>query len=115
MKAWLFRVAVNLGYNTIRASRRRSLHETNAGKAALQDQFPANPEAEFDQQQEREQVRMTLSRMKPREAKILILRHSGQTYQQIAAILNISASSVGSTLLRAEKRFRQLYEKTGKN
>jgi len=115
LKAWLFRVAVNLGYNTIRSSRRRVDHETNAGKDMLHKLSPTNPEMVFDQNLERQQVRLTLSQMKPREAKILVLRHSGHSYRQISEILKIPASSVGQTLLRAEKRFRYIYENTGMN
>jgi RNA polymerase sigma-70 factor (ECF subfamily) len=47
--------------------------------------------------------------MKPRSAKILVLRHSGLTYAEIAAAIKISPNSVGKLLSRAEKDFELRY------
>jgi RNA polymerase sigma-70 factor, ECF subfamily len=52
-----------------------------------------------------------LQQMQERQAQLLVLRHSGMSYQEIAETLNISPASVGTLLVRAEKNFVRLYEK----
>ena len=64
-----------------------------------------------EQAQERQQVRVALGGMKPRSAQMLILRHSGMSYAEIAAALDVSPASVGALLARAEKEFEQAYRK----
>jgi RNA polymerase sigma-70 factor (ECF subfamily) len=49
--------------------------------------------------------------MKPREAQLLILKHSGCSYAEIAAALRIAPGSVGTLLTRAEQVFEQRYRK----
>ena len=48
--------------------------------------------------------------MPVRQAQLLILRHSGLSYQEIAETLNVAPTSVGTLLVRAEKEFIRLYE-----
>jgi hypothetical protein len=45
---WLYRVAVNLGYNALRAARRRTVYEQAADR-----QVAADPEAVAEQREER--------------------------------------------------------------
>ena len=47
--------------------------------------------------------------MKPKSAKILVLRHTGLSYAEIAAAVRVSPKSVGKLLSRAEKEFEQRY------
>jgi DNA-directed RNA polymerase specialized sigma24 family protein len=47
--------------------------------------------------------------MKPRAAKILILRYSGLSYKQITAAVRVSPNSVGTLLSRAEETFERRY------
>jgi DNA-directed RNA polymerase specialized sigma24 family protein len=46
---------------------------------------------------------------------MLILRHSGLSYKEIAAVMDIAASSVGTLLSRAEKKFETLYRQGEKD
>jgi RNA polymerase sigma-70 factor (ECF subfamily) len=106
---WLYRVATNLGLNTLRARRRRLRYEEQSylpqnGSADSQD-----PAALVEQALERQQVQAALSAMKPRSAQILILRHSGLSYAEIAVALNVGVNSVGTLLVRAEKEFKKQY------
>jgi DNA-directed RNA polymerase specialized sigma24 family protein len=48
--------------------------------------------------------------MKPRFAKILVLRYSGCSYDEIAAAVGIASSSVGTLLARAERNFKERYQ-----
>jgi RNA polymerase sigma-70 factor (ECF subfamily) len=108
---WLYRVATRLGLNALRARQRRQQYEEFAGKDALHDDQPDNPAALVELAQERQQVRSILSRMKPRAAQLLILRHSGMSYAEIAAALDVSPASVGTLLARAEQEFEGRYLK----
>jgi RNA polymerase sigma-70 factor (ECF subfamily) len=111
LAGWLYRVATRLGLNALRARRRRQRYEEAAGKDALQDDPPGNPAILFERAQERQQVRQVLSMMKPRAAQLLVLRHSGMSYAEIAGALDVSTGSIGTLLARAEREFEQRYLK----
>ena len=106
---WLYRVAMRLGYNALRAARRRERYELQAGHEALELNAPPEPSRSVEQKQERARVRETLSGMREREAQLLILRHSGFSYREIADALGIAPGSVGTLLARAEAEFEQRY------
>lgn len=111
LAGWLYRVATRLGLNALRARQRRQRYEESAGKDALQDDPPGNPAILVERAQERQQVRKVLSTMKPRTAQLLVLRHSGMSYAEIAAALGVSSGSVGTLLARAEREFEERYLK----
>ncbi len=107
---WLYRVATNLGYNALRSRQRRTDYETAAGKQVLPGRSGVDPELELERAETRQRVREILSGMKPKQAKILVLRHSGLSYAEIAAALKIAPGSVGTLLTRAEKVFAARYQ-----
>jgi RNA polymerase sigma-70 factor (ECF subfamily) len=104
---WLYRVAMNLGYNALRATRRRIKYEETAGRDALAQAGAIQPEAEVQRAQEQRQVRAILGQLPPRDAQLLILRHSGLSYKELAAALNVSPASIGTLLARAEAEFEK--------
>jgi RNA polymerase sigma-70 factor (ECF subfamily) len=107
LRAWLYRVAVNLGLNALRAGRRRSFYEDAAGKRNPVDRAVGNPLEEASRAEERKLVRRTLARLKPRSARLLALRYSGLSYAELAEALKLSPASIGSLLARAEKEFER--------
>ncbi len=106
---WLHRVATNLGLNAIRGWKRRQRYELESGKADIASSAPASPAEIYAAGEERQRVRLVLSQMEPRQAQLLILRHSGRSYQEIAAALNVSVASIGTLLGRAEAEFARRY------
>jgi RNA polymerase sigma-70 factor, ECF subfamily len=106
---WLYRVALRLGYNALRAAQRRERYEQQAGHEALELNPAPEPSRLVEQRQERAQVRAVLDDMKERDAQILILRHSGFSYREIAEALGVAPGSVGTLLARAEEQFEQRY------
>ncbi len=106
---WLYRVAVRLGYNALRAARRRGRYEIEAGQAVLEGGAPPDPAQAAELADERQRVRAVLQAMPARSAQVLILRHSGLSYQEIAAALNVAPGSVGTLLARAEAEFARRY------
>lgn len=107
---WLYRVAINLGYNALRASKRRTAYEETAGHDAIERDAQPNPETSVESSQEQQRVREVLSQMSPREAQLLVLRYSGFSYQELAATLNVSATSIGTLLARAEAEFERQWQ-----
>ncbi len=103
LRAWLYRVALNRGYNALRARRRSEarLAQIYEPTASLE------PEAEALRAEERERVQIALGLMPERQAKLLVLRQEeGLKYAEIAAILDVAPSSVGTLLVRAERAFQ---------
>jgi RNA polymerase sigma-70 factor, ECF subfamily len=104
---WLYRTAVHLGLDELRRqSRRRRFEQWFEHK-------PANPSPEqlFAAGQKQQQVRNVLSSLKQRDSELLILRSDGFSYDEIAEILQVSVTSVGTLLRRAQQAFRKEYMK----
>ena len=109
MGGWLHRVASNLGLNAIRSWKRRQRYELENGKSVLQEHPANNPAELFTAEEEHQLVRQILAEMNPRQARLLILRHTGLAYREIADLLGLSAASLGPLLLRAETEFERRY------
>ncbi len=106
---WLHRVALNLGLQSIRSFRRRLAHEVRAGRLTAEDPHAANPLQLLTDREEHVLVRAALGRMRAREAQLLLLRYSGASYAEIAAILGLSPTSIGPLLIRAERELARQY------
>jgi len=111
---WLYRVATNLGLQSIRNFKRREGYELTAGKGAFEERSDNHPAVIQAQEEERRLARRALAGMKERQARLLVLRYSGLAYKEIARELGLSPTSIGPLLYRAErefeKRFRALSE-----
>jgi RNA polymerase sigma-70 factor (ECF subfamily) len=108
---WLYRVATNLGLNALRARKRRQHYEEQAGTLAVDTNPQEDPAETAERRLEVEGVRTTLAAMKPRASQLLILRHSGLSYSEIAEATGVSRGSIGTLLARAEKEFEKRYRK----
>ena len=101
---WLSVAAAHTALNHIRAGRRRAFRE----EAALDDSTVAPDAADtVVTLEERRRVRAALARLPRRQALALVLRHSGLSYAEVAAALDLSAGSVGTTVRRAESALRK--------
>lgn len=109
LNGWIYRVAVNLGFNALRSQKRRTRYEEQAGSLALENNAAARPEDELERVERRSEVQQTLALMKPRSAQLLVLRYSGLSYTDLAAALKVNPSSVGKMLARAAEEFEQKY------
>jgi RNA polymerase sigma-70 factor (ECF subfamily) len=105
---WLYRVAVNTGYNTLRSQQRRQNWTEKLGWWPFETAAP-DPVDIVESSDRQARVRQILADMKPRDAKLLLLRHSGLSYQELAVTLNLAPGSIGSLLTRAERAFAQKY------
>ena len=106
---WLYRVATNLGLHSIRNWKRRERYEMTAGKFALEATPEDQPAELLAKEEERRFVRLALAQMNEQRSKLLILRHSGMSYKEIAEALQLAPTSIGQLLLRAEREFEKRY------
>jgi RNA polymerase sigma-70 factor (ECF subfamily) len=97
--------------NALRARSRRRRYEEEAARLASHLTPGEDPATALEQAQERQRVRSALARMRPRSARLLVLRHSGLSYAEIAAALQVAPASVGTLLARAEREFEEHYTK----
>ncbi len=109
-RGWLLRVATNLALQSIRSFRRREHYEIAAGRGALEETPENRPSEIFARDEDHGFARLALAQMNPRQAELLTMRYSGMTYKEIAAALNLSPTSIGPLLLRAEREFARRYQ-----
>jgi RNA polymerase sigma-70 factor (ECF subfamily) len=102
--AWLSVAAAHTALNHLRSGRRRTAREE-----AASDGHPITPDIADDviTLEERRRVRAALARLPRRQAVALVLRHSGLSYADVAAALDLSPGSVGTTVRRAESALRE--------
>jgi RNA polymerase sigma-70 factor (ECF subfamily) len=101
---WLSVAAAHTALNHLRSGRRRALREEAAGHADQGDRDVSDAVVALD---ERRRVRAALARLPRRQAVALVLRHSGLAYAEVAAALDLSPGSVGTTVRRAESALRK--------
>jgi RNA polymerase sigma-70 factor (ECF subfamily) len=107
---WLYRVATNLGFNALRARKRRERYELEAGAEAIIQVAAGDPAEDVAAQEERDRVRQVLGQMDSRQAQLLLMRHSGMAYEELAAALEVSPNSIGTLLARAEREFEKKWQ-----
>ncbi|WP_241037554.1 sigma-70 family RNA polymerase sigma factor [Blastococcus litoris] len=96
---WLTVAATHTALNLLRSGRRRTAREEIAAEPAT----PAPDVADLVvTREERSTVRAALARLPHKQAAALVLRHSGLSYAEVAAALDMSPGSVGTTVRRAE-------------
>lgn len=108
---WLYRVAMNEGYNVLRGQKRRVAWLEKLGRLWPLSNALADPVQQVESQDIQVQVRHILLKLKPREARLLLLRHNGLSYAELAAALDVAPGSVGSLLTRAERVFKAEYRR----
>jgi len=102
---WLCVAAAHIALNVLRSGRRRvSREETVAAGDAAAVADVAETVVTLD---ERSRARAALAQLPRNHAVALVLRHSGLSYAEVAAALDLSSGSVGTTVRRAESALRK--------
>lgn len=104
-RGWLCVAAAHTALNLLRSGRRRASREENAA-ATAHAVVPDVAEAVVTLE-ERTRVRAALGRLPRKQAVALVLRHSGLSYADVGAALDLSPGSVGTTVRRAESALRK--------
>ncbi|MGK5684418.1 sigma-70 family RNA polymerase sigma factor [Actinoplanes sp. URMC 104] len=102
--AWLSVAAAHTALNHIRTGRRRAGREQAARPPDTVVPDVADAVVTLE---ERRRVRAALARLPRKQAVALVLRHSGLSYAEVAAALDLSPGSVGTTVRRAETALRK--------
>lgn len=102
LRVWLFKVATHVMRDRWRVSsnRRRLLeiHPVTPGAAP-------DPEIDLERREDVAEVRRALETLDARDRELLLMREEGFSYKEIAEAVGVSATSVGTLLVRAQKRF----------
>ena len=106
---WLQRVATNLGLQSIRGWKRRERYELDAGKYALEETAEDDPAEIIARAEQQRTARLVLAQMNERQSRLLVMRHAGSSYKEIAEALELSPTSIGPLLVRAEREFEKRY------
>ena len=112
-RSWIFAVANNLVRDDARRSSRQRKHlELMAAEVRDEEQeMPAEPrEITLEMAQETADARRALESLAERDRQALLMKEEGLNYEEIADVLGIEKSSVGTTLSRARRRLAETYE-----
>ncbi|MGY5886044.1 sigma-70 family RNA polymerase sigma factor [Modestobacter lacusdianchii] len=104
-RGWLSVAAAHTALNLLRSGRRRASREEFS--AVAQDAVVSDVADAVVTLEERRRVRTALARLPRTQAVALVLRHSGLSYTEVAAALDLSPGSVGTTVRRAESALRK--------
>jgi RNA polymerase sigma factor (sigma-70 family) len=105
VRAWLATVANNLFRDERRrVARRQLLLARRSPEHTLGDPPPA-PDVALLDEEGRAAVRAALDCVPERDRRLLLLRHEGYSYRELATTFDIVETSVGSRLARARAAF----------
>jgi RNA polymerase sigma factor (sigma-70 family) len=109
VSSWLVSVAHNLLRDEHRRRSRR-LRILRRWSDEPRSEVRRSPDVDLIADERRRTVRKVLDSMAERDRQILLLRHEGYGYREIAAALGFPASSIGTLLARAKREFRAAFE-----
>lgn len=110
-RSWLFAVATNLVRDDARKQSRQRKHLELLRAEAEATQSSVEPEpTSMERDEERALARQAVESLAERDRLALLMREEGLDYDEIAAALDITRSSVGTTLSRARRRLAENFE-----
>lgn len=109
-RSWLFAVATNLVRDEARKDARRRKHLELLREQAKVDEIVEPEPLTIERAEEAALARRALEQLTERDREALLMREEGLDYHEIAAALELSIASVGTTLSRARRRLIEAYE-----
>lgn len=111
MRAWLFKTATHLIRDRyrVRQNRVRLLAENPVKPSETE-----SPALRLERAEARAHARAALDSLAPRDREMLLMRYSGFSYREIAEAIDVAATSVGTLLARAERRFADVVTEAGR-
>jgi RNA polymerase sigma factor (sigma-70 family) len=102
---WLAKVATNLAYNRKRSENSRLKYELEVKQISR----VGEPEEELLLAEEAALTRKALELIPERDRLCILLKFSGLDYSEIAKVIGVKESSVGTILARARTKFKEEY------
>lgn len=112
-RSWLFAVATNLVRDEARKdTRRRARLQQLASEVRddVADISNIDEEQTAERARERALARRAVDALAEKDRLALLMREEGLDYREIAAALELSVGSIGTTLSRARRRLTETYE-----
>ncbi len=107
LAGWLFRVARNLAFNYLRSEKGRYRREERCVLQGNEITAGLSSEEAFLRKQEAVLVHEVLQKLTERDRNCLLLKFSGMSYAEIAEIIGVKQTSVGTVLARARANFKK--------
>jgi RNA polymerase sigma factor (sigma-70 family) len=104
---WVCAAAAHGALNVLRGDQRRHRRERLAAVPAP----AADPAAAAELADDTRILRAALQRLSPRVAMVLVLRHGGLSYAEVASAMDVKQGDVGTMLRRAESALRKEVER----
>lgn len=109
-RSWIFAVAMNLVRDETRKdARRRKRLDRMRDEVQAESVVPPAPTS-MERDEDRAMARRAVDALADRDRDALMMREEGLSYEEIAAALDLSVSSVGTTLSRARRRLMEAFE-----
>ncbi|HEU0139723.1 MAG TPA: RNA polymerase sigma factor [Bryobacteraceae bacterium] len=105
-RAWIFRVAHNLGLNA-RASQKK-IRSIGTDSELPLPVIAENPERNLLEAERRSLLDRAIAELSPQQRQCLLLRVEGLRYREIAGIVGISISTVAEFLRRAVSKLKRV-------
>jgi len=111
-RSWLFAVATNLVRDEARKDTRRRARLQQLADDARNEtvDIVLDEESSPERSRERALARAAVDSLAEKDRLALLMREEGLDYKEIAAALELSVGSVGTTLSRARRRLTETYE-----
>ena len=109
-RSWIFAVAMNLVRDETRKDARHRRRLALMRDEAKAESVVAPGPTSMERDEERAMARRAVEALAGRDRDALLMREEGLSYEEIAAALDLSVGSVGTTLSRARRRLMEAYE-----
>ena len=104
--AWLFRILANLCKDHVRSRRRNDISLEHVANAIPSR---ANPEMDVEGAEIRSHIWGALEALTPEQREAFVLKHvEGRSYEEIAAVMDLSVASLKMRVHRAREALRGL-------
>jgi RNA polymerase sigma factor (sigma-70 family) len=106
---WVYKTALNLGLDALRANSRRVRREERAGREALRNEQPGGPLQELLAEEQRGRVRAVIAQLKPVHGQVLLMGSSGFSGKEMAGVLGLNPDALYMLVARAKAQFEKKY------
>lgn len=106
---WVYKTAMNLGLDALRANSRRVRREERAGREALRTERAGGPLEELLAEEQRGRVRAVIAQLKPVHGQVLLMGGSGFSGKEMAGVLGLNPDALYMLVARAKAQFEKKY------